>query len=163
MPDGGGGGMGSAMSVAIFQPVGVRTQFTIIRNGFGMGRLAGIGDRDLERRISFRHIGREADVFHSRVVGCHHEGTFIEIVKVLHHDICAPEPGPIAFCRRRGLGDEEHVRGLPDHFADGCQIVPVLGSDQLAVEQVDTFQCCLVERLRICSGRARLSGCNAGH
>jgi hypothetical protein len=33
----GGGGMGSATSVAIFQPVGVRTHSTIIKKGFGTG------------------------------------------------------------------------------------------------------------------------------
>src|SRR5262249_39625574 len=74
---------------------------------FGHRCLPSIGDGDVERRIGLGDIGGQRDGLYPGEIGRHHEGALIEVLKVLHHDVCAPEPGPIAFGGSRCLGDKQ--------------------------------------------------------
>src|ERR1700728_2730149 len=85
-------------------------------------------------------------------------------MEMLKHYIRAPESGPIAFSRRRGLSDKEHRRRLPKERFYGLKIVTILCVDQLLVQDTKVLPRLITQRVSDGCGRCHviLRSHNAG-
>ena len=102
--------------------------------------LAGVGDRDIERRVGFRDVRSQAHGLHPILVRRHYEGFGVEVLKVLHDDVSTPESDQLPSTGLSLLATKSVSRELPDHPAPCAQVVPVLRLDERSLASGDFIE-----------------------
>jgi hypothetical protein len=76
--------------------------------------LAGVGDRNVYGYVGLGNVAAQRDDFLLVVVWIDVERAgLVEVVEVLQDDFRAPEARPVAFGRRRGLGNKKRIGRIP--------------------------------------------------